>query len=84
MPVDVRADLAALLGEVPASAPAAAPAGPVVPPPRPRHPGPWRVTARISGKQVQISNHHESRVVPAAMVETYLRQNARGAVGRLL
>lgn len=82
MPVDVRADLAALLGEAPASAPAAASAAPVVP--RPRHPGPWRVTARISGKQVQISNHHESRVVPAAMVETYLRQNARGAVGRLL
>ena len=35
--------------------------------------GPWRVTARISGGLVQISNHHESRVIRKAEVETYLR-----------
>jgi hypothetical protein len=36
--------------------------------------GPWRVTARISGGLVQISNHHESRVIRKAEVETYLRK----------
>jgi hypothetical protein len=35
--------------------------------------GPWRVTARISGGLVQISNNHESRVIRKAEVETYLR-----------
>lgn len=34
--------------------------------------GPWRVTARISGGLVQISNNHESRVIRKAEVETYL------------
>jgi len=36
--------------------------------------GPWRVTARISGGLVQISNNHESRVIRKAEVETYLRK----------
>jgi hypothetical protein len=36
--------------------------------------GPWRVTASITGGLVQISNHHESRVIRKAEVETYLRQ----------
>jgi hypothetical protein len=35
--------------------------------------GPWRVTARISGGLVQISNNHESRVIRKEEVETYLR-----------
>ncbi|PZV24962.1 MAG: hypothetical protein DCF18_01105 [Cyanobium sp.] len=34
--------------------------------------GPWRVTARISGGLVQISNKHESRVIRKAEVEAYL------------
>ncbi len=43
--------------------------------PMPSEPaGPWRVTARISGGLVQISNHHESRVIRKAEVEAYLRQ----------
>jgi len=36
--------------------------------------GPWRVTASLTGGLVQISNHHESRVIRKAEVETYLRQ----------
>jgi hypothetical protein len=36
--------------------------------------GPWRVTARISGGLVQISNQHESRVIRKAEVEAYLRK----------
>ena len=36
--------------------------------------GPWRVTARISGGLVQISNNHESRVIRKAEVEAYLRK----------
>ena len=36
--------------------------------------GPWRVTASITGGLVQISNHHESRVIRKAEVETYLRK----------
>jgi hypothetical protein len=36
--------------------------------------GHWRVTARISGGLVQISNNHESRVIRKAEVESYLRQ----------
>jgi hypothetical protein len=36
--------------------------------------GPWRVTARITGGLVQISNLHESRVIRKAEVETYLRK----------
>jgi len=35
--------------------------------------GPWRVTARISGGLVQISNNHESRVICKQELETYLR-----------
>lgn len=37
--------------------------------------GPWRVTARISGGLVQISNNHESRVIRKAEVEAYLRKS---------
>jgi hypothetical protein len=36
--------------------------------------GPWRVTASISSGLVQISNHHESRVIRKAEVEAYLRK----------
>ena len=36
--------------------------------------GPWRVTARISGGLMQISNNHESRVIRKAEVEAYLRK----------
>jgi hypothetical protein len=35
--------------------------------------GPWRVTARISGGLLQISNNQESRVIRKAEVETDLR-----------
>lgn len=35
---------------------------------------PWRVTARISGGLLQISNNHESRVIRKAEVEAYLRK----------
>ncbi len=55
----VRDALAAVLGEAPA---------------RPAEPGPWRVTASITGGLVQISNNHESRVIRKAEVETYLRK----------
>ena len=42
--------------------------------PEPSEPaGSRRVTARISGGLVQISNNHESRVIRKAEVETYLR-----------
>ena len=34
--------------------------------------GPWRVTARISGGLLQISNQRESRVIRKAEVEAYL------------
>ncbi|MCP9825316.1 hypothetical protein [Synechococcus sp. EJ6-Ellesmere] len=51
--------LGSTLGEKPA------PSGPA---------GPWRVTARISGGLVQISNNHESRVIRKAEVEAYLRK----------
>jgi len=53
-----RDQLGSTLGEKPT------PSGPA---------GPWRVTARISGGLVQISNNHESRVIRKAEVETYLR-----------
>jgi len=36
--------------------------------------GPWRVTARITGGLVQISNQHESRVIRKAEAEAYLRE----------
>ena len=36
--------------------------------------GPWRVTARISGGLLLISNNHESRVIRKAEVEAYLRK----------
>ncbi|WP_162922805.1 hypothetical protein [Synechococcus sp. SynAce01] len=61
-----RSELAALLGEVPAVA---------APAPRPASPGPWRVTASMSGQKVQISNNHESRVIRKLELETYLRRN---------
>ena len=58
MPTANRDLLGSALGEKPT------PSGPA---------GPWRVTARISGGLVQISNHHESRVIRKAEVEAYLR-----------
>jgi hypothetical protein len=80
MAVDVRAELAALLGEAPVPAalePAAAVAGPVAP-------GPWKVTARMSGGMVQISNNLQSRVVRKEEVETYLRRSMGRELGGLL
>ena len=59
-----RDELAALLGESPAALDA-----------RPASPGPWRVTASMSGQKVQISNNHESRVIRKLELETYLRRN---------
>ncbi len=71
-----REHLAALLGEAPAVVvlqPEQASA--VVAAPRATGPaGPWRVTASITGGLVQISNHHESRVIRKAEVEAYLRK----------
>jgi len=68
--------LASVLGELPLQTPSADPsAGQRLPehPSRPKVPGPWRVTAKISGGGVQISNNVESRVVPKEQVELYLR-----------
>jgi hypothetical protein len=45
-------------------------------------PGPWRVTAQMHGGRVQISNNRESRVVPKAQVETYLRGHGPAVVPR--
>jgi hypothetical protein len=75
MPPSTRDLLASVLGELPAEHPIAAPPGTAgTPPPHPSgHPGPWRVTAKLSGGQVQISNHRESRVVSRDQVELYLR-----------
>ena len=68
--------LASLLGESPQPAPAA-PAQPQEHPLRARGPaGPWRVTASASGGRVQISNNHESRLIPKAQLESYLRTPA--------
>ncbi len=36
-------------------------------------PGLWRVTAKLSGGMVQISNNRESRVVRKDQIELYLR-----------
>jgi hypothetical protein len=59
MPPATRDQLGSVLGEKPFSSEPA---------------GPWRVTARISGGLLQISNNHESRVIRKAEVETYLRK----------
>jgi hypothetical protein len=59
MPPATRGQLGSVLGEKPISS---------------EPEGPWRVTARISGGLLQISNHHESRVIRKAEVETYLRK----------
>ncbi len=58
----VRDALAAVLGEAPAW---------------PAEPGPWRVTASITGGLVQISNNHESRVIRKAELEAYLRKGVK-------
>jgi len=39
--------------------------------------GPWRVTAKASGGRLQISNRHESRLIPKAQLDTYLRMGAK-------
>jgi hypothetical protein len=71
MPPSTRDLLASVLGELPRSEQAlpAAIAAPVAERPA----GPWRVTARMHGGQVQISNSRESRVVRKEQVEVYLR-----------
>jgi len=77
MPPSTRDLLASVLGELPPAVTA-----PACPPPHlssPQQkvpqsgPGLWRVTAKVSGGKVQISNHQESRVVPKEQVELYLR-----------
>lgn len=76
MPPSTRDLLASVLGELP---PPATPAD--LPPEQklletarpPGTPGPWRVTAKVSGNQVQISNNIESRLVPKDQLEMYLR-----------
>ena len=76
MPATARDLLASLLGESPQQA-QPAPAQPQERPLRARGPaGPWRVTASASGGRVQISNNHESRLIPKAQLESYLRTPA--------
>ena len=76
MPEKARDLLASLLGESPQQAPSG-PAQPQEHPLRARGPvGPWRVTASASGGRVQISNNHESRLIPKAQLESYLRTPA--------
>ena len=76
MPPSTRDLLAAVLGEQPPTSEASFVASPHAPPAAVAvdpSPGPWRVTAQMHGGRVQISNNRESRVVPKAQVETYLR-----------
>ncbi|MDM7954561.1 MAG: hypothetical protein QUV07_15280 [Cyanobium sp. CZS 25K] len=68
MSPSIRELLASALGELPPSTPAQSPSQPAS-----VAPGPWRVTAQVHGGKLQISNNLESRVVPKAQVETYLR-----------
>ena len=76
MPATARDLLASLLGESPQQA-QPAPAQPQERPLRARGPaGPWRGTASASGGRVQISNNHESRLIPKAQLEGYLRTPA--------
>jgi hypothetical protein len=83
MPPSTRDLLAAVLGERPLTNEAS-----VVAPPHPPWaaadppPGPWRVTAQMHGGRVQISNNRESRVVPKAQVETYLRGHGPAVASR--
>ena len=66
--------LAAVLGERPLTTEKSIDASPHAPPAASDpSPGPWRVTAQVHGGKVQISNNRESRVVPKAQLETYLR-----------
>ena len=71
-----REHLAGLLGETPADAvPEPDQVQAVATQPSATGPaGPWRETASITGGLVQISSHHESRVIRKAEVETYLRK----------
>ena len=74
MPPSTRDLLAAVLGERPLTSEASVVASTHAPPAAADpSPGPWRVTAQMHGGRVQISNNRESRVVPKAQVETYLR-----------
>ncbi|MGL6135144.1 MAG: hypothetical protein ACRC1L_13295, partial [Prochlorococcaceae cyanobacterium] len=77
-PPSTRDLLASVLGELPqAQLPP-----PVQPPPQPTCTvvrGPWRVSAKVSSGQVQISNNLESRVVPKEQVEVYLRGHGPAA-----
>jgi len=77
MPPSTRDLLASALGELspPLTASASPPPHPRSPQPKVAQSGPglWCVTAKVSGGQVQISNNHESRVVPKEQVELYLR-----------
>ena len=74
MPPSTRDLLAAVLGERPLTTEKSINASPHSPSAAADpSPGPWRVTAQMHGGRVQISNNRESRVVPKAQVETYLR-----------
>ena len=76
MPEKARDLLASLLGESPQQAPAAS-AQPQEHPLRAKGTaGHLRVTASASGGRVQISNNHESRLIPKAQLESYLRTPA--------
>lgn len=93
MPPSTRDLLASVLGELPPSATACAPIPAATPPasrplpspypkakqPADQAPGPWRVSAKVSSGQVQISNNLESRVVPKEQVEVYLRGHGPAA-----
>jgi hypothetical protein len=74
MPPSTRDLLAEVLGERPLTSEASVVASPHSPSAATdSSPGPWRVTAQVHGGKVQISNNRESRVVPKAQLETYLR-----------
>ncbi len=46
-------------------------------PAEPEGPGPWRVTGRLQGQRLQISNRRRSRVIRAVELEHHLRNPER-------
>ena len=47
------------------------------PPAASEGPGPWRVTGRLQGQRLQISNNRRSRVIRAVELEHHLRNPER-------
>jgi hypothetical protein len=79
MTYSIRDLLASALGELPPDQrPQIQPLAPIQPVSATA--GPWRVTAQVYGGKVQISNNHESRVVPKVQLETYLRGHGPAAL----